>query len=180
MNKQTRYSFAKNNMNAAIAMRTNAYGQTVLSDSEPARGEHIDVDDTSQDTEFQPHIGPSGELVHNQSVINSPTLQRFFQNFVKNSENPAEPEEESPKEQVPVNMLNSEFASVSDIDAYAKEFQDTEEPDPGVRQAETKTKRTFASRSLVRFCTECGFSFNAEKFCPHCGHKRATYSAPNT
>lgn len=170
-------------MNAAIAMRTNAYGQTVLSESEPARGEHIEVDDSAPDAEFQPHIGPSGEFVHNQSVVNSPTLKRFFENYAKNLEQTASTEApEAPKEQPLVNMLNNEHASVTDIDAYAKEFQDDElesEPEPTVRQGETKAKRTFASRSLVRFCTECGFSFNLEKFCPHCGQKRATYSAPN-
>jgi rubrerythrin len=185
MNKQTRYSFSKNNMNAAIAMRTNAYGQTVLGDAESPRGEHIDVDDTPPDAEFQPHIGPNGEFVHNQSVINSPTLQRFFENYSRNLDKstPAEVQESTPEEQPQVNMLNSEYASVTDIDAYAKEFADQDEPElspePTVKQAETKAKRTFASRSLVRFCTECGFSFNSEKFCPHCGQKRATYSAPN-
>jgi hypothetical protein len=182
MNKQTRYSFSKNNMNAAIAMRTNAYGQTVLNESEPARGEHIEVDDTAPDAEFQPHIGPSGEFVHNQSVVNSPTLKRFFENYAKNLEQSASDETpEPPKEQL-VNMLNNEHTSVTDIDAYAREFPDEDpepEPEPTIRQVETKAKRTFASRSLVRFCTECGFSFNAEKFCPHCGQKRATYSAPN-
>lgn len=180
MNKQTRYSFSKNNMNAAIAMRTNAYGQTVLNDSEPARGEHIDVDDASPDAEFQPHIGPSGEFVHNQSVANSPTLKRFFENYAKNLEQASADEvPETVKEQPPVYMLNNEHASVTDIDEYAKEFTDDEPVEPVVRQAESKAKRTFASRSLVRFCTECGFAFNSEKFCPHCGQKRATYSAPN-
>ncbi len=167
-------------MNAAIAMRPNAYGQTVFNESESARGEHIDMDDTLQDTEFQPHIAPSGELVHNQSVINSPTLKRFFDNYTKNMEDSTNSQEESSQEQSPVNMLTNELACVSDIDAYAKQFQDTEEPGPSVKHAETKTKRTFASHSLVRFCTECGFSFNTEKFCPHCGQKRATYSVPNT
>lgn len=168
-------------MNAAIAMRTNAYGQTVLNESEPARGEHIEVDDLAPDAEFQPHIGPNGEFVHNQSVVNSPTLKRFFENYAKNLEQTANAEVTEPTNEQPlVNMLNNEHTSVTDIDAYAMEFPD-EEPDPvpSVRQAETKAKRTFASRSLVRFCTECGFSFNSEKFCPHCGQKRATYSAPN-
>lgn len=180
MTKPTRYSFAKNNMNAAIAMRTNAYGQTVLNDSEPARGEPIDVDDASPDAEFQPHIGPSGEFVHNQSVANSPTLQRFLENYARNLDIP---DAKEVKEQPLPKMLNNEFASITDIDAYAKEFPDFDEHEPEyeplVKQAEAKTKRTFASRSLVRFCTECGFSFNSEKFCPHCGQKRATYSEPN-
>jgi hypothetical protein len=170
-------------MNAAIAMRTNAYGQTVLNESEPARGEYIEIDDIAPDAEFQPHINSSGEFVHNKSVVNSPTLQRFFENYARNRELAESAEiAEAPKEQPLANMINNEHASVTDIDAYAMEFQD-EEPEsyqePVVRQAETKSKRTFASRSLVRFCTECGFSFNTEKYCPHCGQKRATYSAPN-
>jgi len=166
-------------MNAAIAMRTNAYGQTVLNDSERDSGEHIEIDGSSSpDTEFQPHISASGELVHNQSVINSPTLQRFLENYSK-SQNADKSTPEPVLAEQPVNMLNNDFASVSDIDAYAKEFDETEDVEPA-RPSEIKTKRTFASRALVRFCTECGFSFNTEKFCPHCGQKRVTYSAPNS
>lgn len=169
-------------MNAAIAMRPNACGQTVLGSEPQGRGEHIDVTETEECGDFQPHIGASGEFVHNQSVINSPTLKRFFENYAKNLEQTGESEE--PVETPPTvqKMIDGEHASVTDLDSYAKEFEDTEEsiaPALMVKQTETKARRVFASHSPVRFCTECGFSFSVEKFCPHCGTKRATYSAPN-
>lgn len=173
-------------MNAAIAMQTNAYGQTVLQDPHASRGEHIDVDDSGGgNNEFHPHISSSGEFVHNQSVVNSPTMQRFFDQYAKKTLEQSRDENSEDTTRVsetehPVNMLNGEHASVSDIDEYAKEFCVQEPELEPVKIPEHKVKRTFAaSRSLVRFCTECGFSFNSEKFCPHCGQKRATYSAPN-
>lgn len=186
MDKQTRYSFAKNNLNAAIAMRTNPYGHTVLDNPED-HTEQIEVDASSPavDGEFQPHIGSSGELVHNRSIIDSPHLQKFLKQHAEKqySEN-SQSKEPQPKPvlELETGMLDGEFASVTDLDTYAKELDLSESEEGGIKApnaSNDKTKRAFASRLLTRFCVECGFAFESEKFCPHCGKKRTTYAAPN-
>lgn len=180
----TRFSFSKNNMNAAIAMGKNAYGQTVLD------AERIDVpDDDTRDDEFKPYIGENGEMVHNQSVLNSPTLQRFLHNYaemtaVKTSEPHVVVASSTSNER---HQIESGDVQVSNLDEYAKELQDDlpeplTEPLPEPRsEPAARLKKSFASKSMVKFCVECGCGFSElEKFCPHCGHKRSTYTIPTT
>jgi len=116
----------------------------------------------------------------------SPSLQRFLSNFAESQQNAAKAEPSHPQAD------NAESNDFMNLDEYEKEFDDFHEATAPVQNIAStvmdghdknlERKKRFANTKtlvLVRYCTECGFSFEAEKFCPHCGRKRATYSAPN-
>jgi rubrerythrin len=181
---ESRYSFGKNNLNVALAMGKNNYGHTVLQQSQNAENIEIDANSQPHDSEFEPHISASGTMVHNQSILNSPQIQQLLKNFsnANPTEHPQEKIIEEPMIDSGESEINGEFTSVSGIDTFAREFEDREQfeykqevPKP----TSEKTRRVFATKTLVKYCTDCGFAFNTEKFCPHCGLKRATYTTPN-
>lgn len=173
-------------MNAAIAMQPNAFGHTHLGhNTELPHGEVLEINDETEGSheEFQPRISTSGELIHNQSVRKSPALQKFLSNFAESQNTKSEPANNTTETVESKDFMN--------LDEYEKEFDnfhdDVLSPASTIGRSHTETqdknterkKRFATTKSLVRYCTECGFSFDLEKFCPHCGQKRATYAAPS-
>ncbi|MBS1722339.1 MAG: zinc ribbon domain-containing protein [Armatimonadetes bacterium] len=152
-------------MNAGLLMGQNQFGQTVLQPQ-------AEVVEPEPGLVTEPHLDSSGEFKHNQSVRNSPTLQRFLQEFGEKARQQTVSNEQEQTPPEPGDVV------VSSLDEYVLEF-DEPKPERTVVRAPSRQKR-FSEHTVAKFCPECGLGFGGqEKFCPHCGTKRTAYTAPS-
>lgn len=168
--KNTRFSFSKNNMATAAEMQKNAFGQTILGTGPEAESSSPLVEVTADSI--------NGVLARPRSVADSPQLQEFLNKHINSQSAPAEPEPAPEPELL-------DLGDEAELDHFAKTVLDEPAP-PAVQSAAPATTnlRRFSATiqstlHAAKFCSECGFNFGSgEKFCPHCGMKRGTYEAP--
>lgn len=162
--KQTRFSFSKNNMAAAAEMQKNEFGQTLLgqtSETGQASGAEVTAD---------PLLGV---VARPRSVIDSPELREFLSKHIG-------AQQKQPPEEPPAPDLGDE----AELDEFARSLLDPPEVARDVvAEKEPSNLRRFSASIqpilMANYCPECGFGFSKdEKFCPHCGNRRTSYEVP--